>query len=290
MGLGSAVGGVISATINGKRGIPKPDLTALFKTIKDSGEKQRDLIKLLPEQLKPLYDQYIASNKDTANALDAGTAEIGDTLLKRTEANYGPEVARATLDAVKGDIYAELPGQQNAIRQALAASGGFDRGSAGKALAAPVLQAAQKYASASANIHADQLKAKQGATQQAINTVSSLDAQTLQEKFGMSKEQAMTILTSNRSDLKDQLADLINQNTTETNQTLEVQGAQANNDFQQQLAKLARKNAETNAWVNLGVDGAESAAGFMSGINAPTGAPAGYSPNVAANQYASLGY
>lgn len=295
MSLIDSAAGVVAGLINGKRGIPTPDLTALFKTIKEAGSKQRELINALPEQLKPLYEQYVSSNQATGDALKTGTSEIGDQLKKQTEANYGPEATRAALDAVKGDIYAELPGQQDAIRQALAATGGFDRGTAGKQLSAPILQAAQKYASAAANITADQLKAKQTATQQAINTIANMDSQALQSVFGMSKEQASQILTGNRQDLKDQLTDLINQSNNETGQMLSVQGAQVNNDYQKKVAETARKDAQTNAWVNLGADAVSSAAsaapGFLAALNSPLSqAPANYNPNIAPNQYASIGY
>lgn len=298
MGLLGSAAGVVSGLINGKRGIPTPDLTALFKTIKDSGTKQRELIKQLPDDLKPLWDDYIAANQATGQDLTTGTSAIGDELMKKTEANYGPEATRIALDGIKGDIYAELPGQQDAIRQALAATGGFDRGTASKQLSAPILQAAQKYASAAASITAEQLKTKQAATQQAINTIASMDNQALQAVFGMNKEQAVQILNGNRQDLKDQLTDLINQSNNETSQTLSVQGAQVNNEYQKKVAQNAQKSAMTNAWVNLGADAVEGAAGaiggmpgFLSAINSPLqGAPAGYSPNMAPNQTARLGY
>lgn len=292
MALENSIAGVVSGLLTGK-GAGSPDLSALFRTIQNAGENQRSLINALPDDLKKQYEDYASSNAGAAADLKSGTADITDRLRKETEANYGPEATRAALDAVKGDIYSELPGQQDAIRQALAATGGFDRGTAAKQLSAPVLQAAQKYASASANITAEQLKAKQVATQQALTTIANMDANTLQSTFGLSKEQASQILNGNRQDLKDQLTALINQSNTETGQIAGLQGDQAMNQYRNNVADAARKDALTNGIINVGADAVSGGGtGFLSGldINAPESAPAGYSPNVAPNQYAVLGY
>ena len=290
MSLTGDVAGVVSGLLT-KGGAGKPDLSKLFETIKNAGANQRSMIDALPAQLKPLFDQYVAQNKGAGDALTMGTSALGDTLKKETEANYGPEATRAALDAVKGDIYAELPGQQAAIREALAANGGFDRGTASKQLAAPVLQAAAKYASAAANITADQLKAKQAATQQAMTTITSMNDQALQSVFGMSKEQALQILNGNRQDLKDQLTQLINQSNNETNQMLGVQGDESMNTFRQGVANKAQDDALTNGIVKLGADAVAGAPGFLSGLDInSTAAPANYNPNMAPNQAAVLGY
>ena len=278
MSLTGSAAGVVSGIINGGRSIPKPDLDKLFATIAAAGANQRNLINALPDSLKPLYEEYKASTNKASTDMKEGTSAIGDTLLKKTEANFGPEATRAALDAVKGEIYGELPGQQNAIRQTLAATGGFDRGSAGKALAAPVLQAAQKFATSAAAITAEQLKAKQQATQQALQTVTSMDSAALQAAFGMSKEQAQQILSGNRQDLKDQLTDLINQSNTETNQVLGVQGDAAMNEYRRQVAGNAKKDALTNGLVGLGADALSGGgAGFLSAINSP--AAGGFDPS-----------
>jgi hypothetical protein len=291
MALPGSAAGVVSGILN-KGSAPKPDLTQLFATIKSAGANQRDLINALPAELKPLYEQYAATNQKAGETLTAGTNAIGDTLMQKTAANFSPDATRAALDAAKGEIYAELPGQQDAIRQALAATGGFDRGTASKQLAAPVLQAASQFATKAAGITADQLKAKQQATQQAITTIASMDSQTLQSVFGMSKEQATAILNGNRQDLKDQLTDLVNQSKNETSQLLGVQSDVAMNDYRAKVADDAQSKALTNGIVNLGADLASG--GFMSGLDinsaAGSAAPAAYNPNMAPNQAARLGY
>jgi hypothetical protein len=264
MGILDSAAAVVSGLL-GKGPVSAPDLTALFDTIKASGVYQKDLINALPAEIKPLYDNYVASLGTAGQNLQAGVAQTGQNLLTATAANYGPEAAKAAEDAAKTAIYANLPAQQNAIRQALAATGGFDRGTATKQLAAPVIQAGQQFGQQVANITAQQLQAKQAATQQALNTISNMTDQAIMSVFGMSKDAATTILNSNRQDLKDQLTSLINQNTQQTQQTLGVQGVNIENQYNQQVAENARQNALTNAWVNLGANAAEAGVGAAGG-------------------------
>jgi hypothetical protein len=249
---GSAAAGVVSSLL--AKHANAPDLSGVFKEIDASGANQRELINALPAELKKQYDAYTASNAAAGTALQTGMSSVGEKLKAETAALYGPDApaVRAAMDASKTAIYADLPGQQAAIRQALAATGGFDRGTAGKQLAAPVLQAGQQYGQQIANITAQQLAAKQNATKNAIDTVARMDENTLTQLFGMSRDQATAILNGNRQDLKDQMTDLVNQSTQQTNQKLGAMGANLSNQYQQKVAEAAQSNAQTNAWIGLG--------------------------------------
>jgi hypothetical protein len=292
MALMDAVGGVVSGLL-GKGGVSAPDLSQLFKTIDTAGENQRNLINALPEALKKQYAEYKAANAATGTALQTGVSEIGKNLQEQTAANFDPNApaVQAAEDAAKTSIYANLPGQQAAIREALASTGGFDRGTASKQLAAPVIQAGQQYGQAVLGITADQLRQKQAATQSALEKVTAMNDQTLQSLFGMNQAQAMQILQGNRQDLKDQLTSLVNQSNTQTQQKLGVQGADITNKYNKSVADKAQSDALTNAFINLGVNAIPAAGGFLSGLGSEmTSAPANYNPNMAPNQAAILGY
>lgn len=294
MALADAVGGVIKGAL-GSGPVGAPDLSQLFRTIDAAGANQRELINNLPANLQKLYADYKASNAAAGTGLQTATEALARGLTTGTAENYGPEseAVRAANDAAKRAIYANLPGQQAAIREALAATGGFDRGTAAKQLAAPVLQAGQQYSQAVLNNQAAQLKAKQDATQKALETVTSMGDDTAQKLFGMNTAQATAILNGNRQDLKDQLTDLINQSIRQTEQTLGVQGTDIQNQYNQKVAENAKKNAELGAWVDVGTNLVSAAApGFLSGLNAGlVSAPAGYSPGGSYNQtVANLGY
>jgi len=257
-----AIAGMAKGLFN--KGAPgAPDLSALFRTIDTAGAYQKDIINKLPIELQKQYAEYKTSNAAAGAGLQTGMSGVTSALKSQTEANYGPDApaVKAAEDAAKTSIYANLPGQQAAIREALAATGGFDRGTASTQLAAPVLQAGQQYGQAVANISAQQLQQKQQATQNAINKVAEMDDQTLQSIFGMNKEQASQILQGNRQDLKDQLTSLVNQSINQTNQTLGVQGASITNQYNKALSDTAESNAKINSIIG---GGSSLASGFMS--------------------------
>lgn len=286
MGLADSIGAVVGGLLS-KGPVSAPDLSALFKTIDAAGAQQKDWINALPAELQQQYATYQASNATAGNTLQSTIAGNNADLMAQTKANFDPNApaVQAAQDAAKTAIYADLPGQQDAIRQALAATGGFGRGTAAKQLAAPVLQAGAKVAQSDLNISASQLQQQQAAVQAAITKINSTDDATANSLFGMSKDQALQLLTSGRQDLQQQLTELINQSTLQTNQTLGVQGADITNKYNQSVADNADSNNKVNGWVNLGTNVAAAAPGFLSGLDA---APAAMTSNMPTdNQWAT---
>lgn len=295
MGLIDSAGGVLKGILSGGA-VSAPDLSQLFQIIDSAGDNQRNLINQLPVDLQKQYADYKAANATAGTTLQGTTNALTQGLQTGTEANFDPNApaVKAAEDAAKTAIYANVPGQQNAIRQALAATGGFDRGTASKQLAAPVLQAGQQFGQAVLNTTASQLQQKQAATQKALETVTSMGEDTAQKLFGMSTAQATAILQGNRQDLKDQLTSLINQSINQTNQTLGVTGTNIQNQYNQAVADKAQRDATTGAWIDLGTNAVSAGApGFLSALSASPSmsAPANYAPGGSYNQtVAGLGY
>lgn len=254
--IGSDVGAVVGGLVNSMQGQPSLNLQALFQQIAASGANERTLINNLPASLQPLYAQYKTSLGAAGTALQNTTNTVGQTLEDKTAALYGPAspAVTATLAALKQQDYSTQPGTLNALRAQLAATGGLARGGAQKALTQAVLAPAATFSQQAATVTGQQLTAQQQAQQAAINKVASMDETTAQSLFGMSKEEATQILTSGRQDLQQQLTQLVNQANTETNQNLNILGLQANNQYQNAVAKNANNTAIVNGLVNLGVD------------------------------------
>lgn len=276
-------GGIIAGLINGDRSQSSPDLAALFGTIASSGQNERQLINQLPENLKPLYDQYKASLAAAGNTLSTTNQTIGQTLQDKTAALYDPNgpAVQATLAALKQQDYSTLPGTLTNLKAQLAATGGLSRGGAGKAITQAVLAPAAQYSQQAANVQGQQLTTQQQNIQAAINKVAALDESTAQSLFGMSKDQATTILTSGRQDLQSQLAQLINQSRTETGQNLALQGIASNAAYQNDVAQNANQAAITNGLVSTGTNivNALAAPGTSTGNGLPAGA------DVSSNDY-----
>ncbi len=288
-GLGGIITGLLS------KGGPSIDLSALYQTIQGAGQYQKQIINALPAEIRQNLETYAKSQNAAGDAYKTGVTGTGADYLQKVAGLYGPnsEAAQAQNTANRQQIYSTVPGTQNAIRNALAATGGLGRGNAATALASPYINAAQQYGQASADVNAKQTQMGQQATQQALATVASMDDAMFTNLFGMSKEQAQQILTSGNQALQTQLSQLINQSNTETNQMLGVQGLAANNKYQNDVADTAKYNSMIGNGVNLGLQGlsmlmpgggASSIFGGMSGL--PAGADvssSAYMDNAAAN-------
>lgn len=271
-------GGVLAGLINGDRSQPTPDLAALFQTIASSGANERQLINQLPVDLQPLYAQYKASLGGAGDTLSSTNAGIGKTLTDKTAALYDPNGAavQATLAALKQQDYSTMPGTLTALKSNLAATGGLSRGGAGRAITQAVLAPAAQYSQQAATVTGTALTAQQQANQAAINKVAALDESTAQSLFGMSKEQATTILTSGRQDLQQQLANLINQSNNQTTQTLNAEGIASNAGYNNAVANNSNQAAITNGLISTGV---QAGGGIINALAQPDSS-VGYNPAV----------
>lgn len=286
----TGMSGIIGGLIASGQSLPTVDLAALMQTIQSAGQYQQQIINALPQQIQQQLKEYAASNAAAGADYKAGITGVGNDLMAKTAALYGPnsDAANAEKLANKTDIYSTLPGTQDAIRSALAATGGLSRGHAGTALAQPVLQAASAYSKSAMGTNVAQTKAAQTATQQALQTVASMNDQMFTNLFGMSKAQAQQILTSGTQALQTQLADLINQSNTQTNQTLGVEGLAANNAYQNAVTRNAQEGQIWNGIAGLGLNGIQAGLGALGtgGTGLPAGADvssADYVRNAAAN-------
>lgn len=254
MGLGSIVSGLIA---NGNS-LPTVNIRPLLDTINNAGTYQRQIINDMPSAVRKQLMEYAASMGEGGAQYQGAIQALSQGLQDKAGQIYGPnsEAAKAAMLASKKEIYSTLPGTQNAIRNALAATGGLSRGNAGAALAQPYMQAAQQYGQAATNIAADQASKGQAIQQQALMTATQMDAAMFQNMFGMSKEQATQILTSGNAALSEQLAALIAQSNNQTNQTLSAQGIAVNNGYQNAVTRNAQQNAIWSGLSNMAIDGA----------------------------------
>lgn len=272
MGLGSIVSGLISSG----RKLPTIDLRSIFATIEQSGAERKGLINNLPAELQKEYAKYRSSLAASGSDLESRTKDIGQTLLTNTQGLYGPDspAVQATLNALKTQTYSTLPGTLDELRANLAATGGLGRGGASKAITQAVLQPASTFAQQSQDVMANQLQTQQQAVQSAYNKIAQLDDATAQNLFGMTTTEAANILQFGRSDLQQQLTDLINNIDVTTNQKLGAQGIQANQAYQNAVTRNAQQNALTNDIVNTGIGLGTMSFGGLPGAGG-AGLPAG---------------
>lgn len=275
---GAAIGagaGVIGGLIGSGQDLPTIDIGALLATIQSAGQYQQQIINSLPLAVQQQLQEYVKNNAAAGADYKAGVTGAGNDLLAKTSALYGPNSDAAVAEklANKTDIYSTLPGTQEAIKSALASSGGLSRGHAGTAIAAPAIQAATDYSKSAMATNAAQTKAGQGATQQALQTVASMNDQMFTQLFGMSKAQAQQILTSGTQALQLQLTELINSSNSMTQATLGAEGLAANNGYQNAVTRNAQQDQIWNGLTGLGLQGIQAGLGALG--TGGNGLPAG---------------
>jgi len=266
----SVVGGLIN---NGRR-LPTVDISSLLNTINNNQSTNNALVNGMPAEMQKLIAAYQAQQNQGGNTLQTNVNQIGQNLLDQTKANYDPNspAVQATLAALKQQDYSTLPGTVNALKSQLAGSGGLANGGAARAITSAVLAPASAYSGQAATVQGQQLQQQQQNVQAALNKIASMDDTTAQQIFGMTTQQATQILQSGRQDLQTQLADLINNNNTATQQTLGAEGVAVNNAYQNGVTRNAQQGAIVNGLVNLGADAGQSL--FSGGAGASGGGAA----------------
>src|SRR6185312_5575483 len=261
------MGSIISGLIGSSQSLPTVDIQALLNTINANKQYQQGIINQLPANVQQLINQYQQAGTNNAATLQNGIGGANNALLSRTASLYGPDspAAQAQKAANTQSIYSTVPGTQNAVRNAMAATGGLSRGNAGVQLAQPYLQAAQQAGQANANVNAQQTAAGQNAMSQALAKVQSMDGAMFQQLYGMSQQQAQQILTTGNQALSTQLADLINSSNNATNQTLGAEGIAVNNGYQNAVTRNNQQNQIYSGLANTALQGAglENSSGGM---------------------------
>jgi hypothetical protein len=288
------LGGIAAGLIGSAQGEKSIDLNQLLNTIAQAGQYQKSIINALPPQIMQRLQQYAQSLQGAGQQYQGNIENQLQKYQTSVSDIYGPnsEAAIAANAANLRNIYSQVPGTENAIRNALAATGGLQRGNAGVALAQPYVQAANQYGQTAAGVTAQQTAAQQQAKQQALNVVNQMEAGVFQNLFGMSKEQATTILNTGNAALQNQLAELITQSQRQTEETLGVQGIQAQNAYQNALQQQGYQSAIFNGLADVGIGAATGGAGYGPGLAAIFGGlggglPAGADVN-SANYYSNL--
>jgi len=264
-----SLGGIVAGLVGSGQGEKTIDLSALLDTIKNAGQYQQTIINALPPEIQQNLAQYAAQMQGAGTTYQGNVTNQGADYLQQIQGLYGPNSPAATAQKTANttSAYANVPGTQMAIRNAMAATGGLGRGQAGVALAQPYVQAAQTSGQANMNVNAQQTMAGQQATQQALTTINSMDANMFQQLFGMTQAQATQILQTGNGALQQQLSALINQSNNQTTQMLDIEGTQAQNAYQNALQQAGNQNA---IWTGLANGGVNALQGLLLPTSAAT--------------------
>lgn len=158
-----------------------------------------------------------------SNYADTVQRSLADTIAQRAglqqdyrnEMNQtvNPELYKSLIRSTQQAAYQNLPGQLQQVKEQLAATGGFARGAASRALRAPVLQTAQAVNANTMAIQQQQMKDEQAVKQQVAQKLFGLNDQFLQDTLGFDRRDAQLMLENlSGADLKqfDAILDEVN--------------------------------------------------------------------------------
>lgn len=288
----AALGSVLAGLIGSGQGENTIDMASLMSTIQGAGQYQQQIINQLPANVQAQLAEYMKNSNAGGAALQSNVTQQGTDYKQQMGQIYGPnsDAANAQKSANTTAAYASVPGTQDAIRNALAATGGLSRGNAGVALAQPYIAAAQQAGQANMGVNATQTSQAQNAQASALTTVNSMDSAMFQQMFGMSQQQAQQILTSGNQALQTQLADLINSSNTMMSATTGVQGIQAQNGYQNALQQTGNQNAIYNGLGDVALNGAPAlSSGAIAAGLSPDTTSSNYQMNMYQNTPAGVG-
>src|SRR3990172_6323721 len=121
---GTALGGLL-----GKRKKPKPvDVTPLISTIKQGAERQRQMTTALRPSLQPFTEQFRTGTGQAVGT--AGTERGARTAqyIQDVERTFSPETEAKLASTLSHRVLEQQPALAQQQREALAASGGLQRG------------------------------------------------------------------------------------------------------------------------------------------------------------------
>jgi hypothetical protein len=147
---------------------------------------------------------------------------------------------------------AQIPLAQQSIREALAATGGLRTGSAGRALAQPVVQAQQQTADLADTLAIQNLGKQSARQEKGVDALYNSKAGAALQRFGLDKETMNTLLQSGRTDLITRATQLLGISSQEVANLLGIGGINVNNSLAQTAAANANQNSIVEALMKMG--------------------------------------
>ena len=220
----------LANSIFGKKKSANVDIPGMTKTITEGSSRQQGIVGNQAQALSALNPAYQTGMTN----LGAGYTQTSEDLAKNYQANLAQLGTADTMAAEKAkalnqqEAARNIPLQQQLIREQLAATGGTRTGQAGKAMAAPVTQAAQQASNYSKTLDIQNLQAKSARQQQGVDTLYQSQAGAALQKLGLDRDTMNTLLANNRSDIIMQAAQLLGIDQQQVANLLGIKGIQTN--------------------------------------------------------------
>lgn len=250
------VGTALLAGSAGGRGsnIPSFDTTGLQNQISQSADRRKALITGLAGQLPGLTNQYTTSQKQ-AGQIFAGANTAAATSYKTGLEGLGTEADAARQEALRSETektYRNVPQQQQAIREAIGASGTAGNAAVRAETAQPLIQASQHIADLTSQFTQQGLNQADARREAGVTALYNSAEGNALTQLGIDQNTASTLLSTGRADLIQQAADLagLDKDTLNATLGLSIAGQEAN--IAKAQADAARKKGLISAIGGIG--------------------------------------
>ncbi len=217
--------GLGSSLFGKKRKTPSYDLQAMVDTIRNSQNKLQALNTPLKTGVGDLGDKAAEARRTSSQNF---LTEIG-----KTTDLQGKELS----DILRQRVMGAQPGQEAALRENLAATGGLNRGAAGAAFTNLATTNAQAIGQGEQELAVQALQNKA----EAIKQVYQLDDNFINNRLGIDKDTLLQIYQSDRQDL-----------INEANQLLGIQEFSGNQATASSLSSQTQNQNTLNALIGAG--------------------------------------
>ena len=255
---GALAAGGLAGSIFGRKKQPKFDPSRINQLLSQGGEEQRQAI----GQLRPQTDiQLNQFRGDIAGAQEkAGAAqEASRTRLLGELDPISSRLFQSQADQLKRTTFGAIPEAQQATREALAASGGLQRGVSAESLARVPLEATRAYSEGVADLSQESLRTMQDALQ----NLQSQESQQAARNLGIDQETYSTILNTGNAALINELNALVEESRGRTEGMVNADIARQTGNIAAAAGDEANRQALFQSLTGLG--------GNLLGAGLPTG-------------------
>lgn len=258
-GAGLAAGG-LAGSIFGRKKIPSYDVSQIENLIRTGGQEQREQIGRLRGETNTLTGQF-GADVDKAQAANKTAREAERSRYLSEVDPISSRLLQSQTDQLKRTTFGAIPETTQAVREALAASGGLNRGVSAESLAKVPLTAAQQFAEGSAGLQQTALKNQQDV----LANLHSEESQAIAKDLGIDEDTYRTILNTGNEALINELNGLVDESKRRTEGLVNAEQFRQSGNVASAAADEANRQAIYGSLTNLG--GNLIGAGLPSGVS-----------------------
>lgn len=245
-GAGLAAAG-LAGSIFGKKKKVNYDISGIQNLIQQGGQEERaQLARLRPETQK-LTDTFRSDVSGAQDRARADQAASGKALISELDP-VTSRLLQSQTDQLKRTTFGQIPEAQQAAREALAATGGLQRGVSAESLARVPIEAARTFGEGAANLQQESLRTQQDALQ----NLQSQESQLISKNLGIDADTYNTILNSGNAALIGELNGLIEEARNRTQGLVGAEQFRQTGNVANAAAENANQQAIYSSLTNLG--------------------------------------